>query len=185
MPALQVRDMDQELYERLGACAKKQHRSISQQTTYIIERYLHLFERGLVDTYEELPEIGGRLHTSWENDRRIIAEMRQGRRPEGYEYADMSEEAIAKRIAARKKLLAEIAADSNPDELLDGDEPSNPVRVWKDESGDYLMAGELSRDAERTIAMIRYDREHLHEPGYEEGLDALWHSFDNHKEDSE
>ena len=46
MPALQVRDLPQETYERLQRCAEKERRSISQQTAWIIERFLDAYETG-------------------------------------------------------------------------------------------------------------------------------------------
>ena len=36
MPALQVRDFPEELYNQLRSCAAEQDRSISQQTTYVL-----------------------------------------------------------------------------------------------------------------------------------------------------
>lgn len=38
MPALQVRDFPEELYERLKECAASQHRSVAQQTIIAVER---------------------------------------------------------------------------------------------------------------------------------------------------
>lgn len=43
MPALQVRDFPEDLYEKLKECAEQEHRSIAQQTTYILSRYLRLY----------------------------------------------------------------------------------------------------------------------------------------------
>lgn len=40
MPALQVRDFPEELYERLKECAASQHRSVAQQTIVAVERML-------------------------------------------------------------------------------------------------------------------------------------------------
>lgn len=44
MAALQVKDFPDELYEQLRLCAEMNHRSISQQTTCIIEDYLTIFD---------------------------------------------------------------------------------------------------------------------------------------------
>ena len=44
MPPLQVRDLPQETYERLQRCAEKERRSLTQQTTWIIERFLDAYE---------------------------------------------------------------------------------------------------------------------------------------------
>jgi len=40
MPALQVRDFPDQLYEELRLCAKHEYRSIAQQTIVIIQDYL-------------------------------------------------------------------------------------------------------------------------------------------------
>ncbi len=40
MPALQVRDLPEDLYEDLKACAESEHRSIAQQTIVAIEEML-------------------------------------------------------------------------------------------------------------------------------------------------
>ena len=40
MPALQVRDLPQNVYDALSASAERDHRSLAQQTTYILEQYL-------------------------------------------------------------------------------------------------------------------------------------------------
>ena len=40
MPTLQVRDLEQDLYDRLAAVAKQERRSIAQQTIVFIERGL-------------------------------------------------------------------------------------------------------------------------------------------------
>ena len=40
MPALQVRDFPDDLYERLKACAALEHRSVAQQAIIAVERML-------------------------------------------------------------------------------------------------------------------------------------------------
>ena len=45
MPALQVRDLPNDLYERLKECAANDRRSISQQTVIILQDYLDARER--------------------------------------------------------------------------------------------------------------------------------------------
>lgn len=47
MPALQVRDLPQEIYDQLAASAKRDHRSIAQQTTAILEHHFTVVEGGL------------------------------------------------------------------------------------------------------------------------------------------
>lgn len=44
MPPLQVKDCPEDVYERLRACAKRENRSISQQTLTMIEYYLSIYE---------------------------------------------------------------------------------------------------------------------------------------------
>lgn len=41
MPALQVRDFPEELYEQLKDCAKREHRSIAQQTVACVDWYVN------------------------------------------------------------------------------------------------------------------------------------------------
>jgi plasmid stability protein len=41
MPALQVRNFPDNLYEELRAVAKREHRSVAQQTVACVEGYLH------------------------------------------------------------------------------------------------------------------------------------------------
>lgn len=41
MPALQVRDLPQSLYDELSLRAKREHRSMAQQTVVAIEQHLH------------------------------------------------------------------------------------------------------------------------------------------------
>lgn len=40
MPALQVRDFPENLYEKLKVCAEREHRSVAQQTIVAVERML-------------------------------------------------------------------------------------------------------------------------------------------------
>lgn len=49
MPALQVRDFPEELYNQLRSCAAEQDRSISQQTTYVLRRFLEGYQRGMTE----------------------------------------------------------------------------------------------------------------------------------------
>lgn len=44
MPALQVRDFPDDLYQQLKTSAKREHRSLAQQATSLIERGLSLVE---------------------------------------------------------------------------------------------------------------------------------------------
>lgn len=49
MPALQVRDFPEELYNQLRSCAAEQDRSISQQTTYVLRRFLESYQQGMTE----------------------------------------------------------------------------------------------------------------------------------------
>lgn len=49
MPALQVRDFPEELYNQLRSCAAEQDRSISQQTTYVLRRFLEGYQQGMAE----------------------------------------------------------------------------------------------------------------------------------------
>lgn len=43
MPALQVRDFPDDLYDELRECAANESRSIAQQTVYILKEYLSIY----------------------------------------------------------------------------------------------------------------------------------------------
>lgn len=86
MPALQVRDFPDELYEQLKDYAASQHRSIAQQTIVAVEQML---ETSNVSHYWD----GKALH-------RVV------RQPRMYDFD--TEAARAARIEKRKELFAEI-----------------------------------------------------------------------------
>lgn len=44
MPSLQVRDLPQDIYDTLVRSAKRNHRSIAQQTTHILAEYFRVIE---------------------------------------------------------------------------------------------------------------------------------------------
>lgn len=97
MPALQVRDFPDELYEQLKAYAASQHRSVAQQTIVAVEQML---EAADAQHYWD----GRELH-------------RLERRPR---YLDFDTEAErAARIEKRKALFAEIAKNkaNYPDDM--------------------------------------------------------------------
>ena len=78
MANLQVRDIDNRLYESLKNRALKEKRSISQEVIYIIERYLARPKALDVSPTEEFLQ----LSDSWEDDRsaeEIVASIRDGR----------------------------------------------------------------------------------------------------------
>lgn len=55
MPALQVRDLPQDIYDDLVRSAKRDHRSIAQQTTHILAEHFRVIEGG---KGKEEPQIG-------------------------------------------------------------------------------------------------------------------------------
>lgn len=97
MPALQVRDFPDELYEQLKAYAASQHRSVAQQTIVAVEQML---EAADAQHYWD----GRELH-------------RLERRSRYLDYD--TEEERAARIEKRKKLFAEIAKNkaNYPDDM--------------------------------------------------------------------
>lgn len=97
MPALQVRDFPDDLYEQLKAYAASQHRSVAQQTIVAVEQML---EAADAQHYWD----GRELH-------------RLERRSRYLDYD--TEEERAARIEKRKKLFAEIAKNkaNYPDDM--------------------------------------------------------------------
>lgn len=97
MPALQVRDFPDELYEQLKAYAASQHRSVAQQTIVAVEQML---EAADAQHYWD----GRELH-------------RLERRPRYLDFDTETERAA--RIEKRKALFAEIAKNkaNYPDDM--------------------------------------------------------------------
>ncbi len=79
MANLQVKDIDERLYESLRHLASHEKRSISQEVVYILQKYLsqpNEFEANQTDAFLKLAG-------SWKDDREadeIIADIRKGRR---------------------------------------------------------------------------------------------------------
>lgn len=76
MAILQVRDMDDKIYENLKRIAKKHRRSISQEVIHIIETYLSEPHTIRKNSTEEFLNLSG----SWEDDRgaeEIIKEIKR------------------------------------------------------------------------------------------------------------
>ncbi|MEG0790172.1 MAG: argininosuccinate lyase [Gordonibacter sp.] len=124
MPALQVRDFPDDLYEQLKSYAASQHRSIAQQTIVAVEEMLAAQN---TSHYWD----GGTLH-------RVASRPR---------YLDFDTEAQrAERIKKRKELFAEIHA--LPKIELPDDFPSvaELVRQGREERG-----RELDERMERTM----------------------------------
>lgn len=62
MATLQVRDIDDRLYEALRVLAKQKHRSISQEVVHIIEEYMSTPQRNLLQQTEAFLALSG----AWE-----------------------------------------------------------------------------------------------------------------------
>ena len=78
MANLQVRDMDDQIYEALKKRAKQQHRSLSQEVLYIIEEYL---SRPNIDSTKQT-ESFLQLVGAWqgpESAQEILTSIRKGR----------------------------------------------------------------------------------------------------------
>ena len=82
MPSIQIRNLNQEIYEKLKQRAKKDRRSIQQEAVWIIETSLNHLEKGRSDSWEtadliqkEMREIYGELSDSTPD----IREMRNAR----------------------------------------------------------------------------------------------------------
>ena len=79
MANLQVKDIDDKLYDSIRQLAIDEKRSISQEVVYILQRYLSIpasFKKNPTDDFLELAG-------SWEDDRsadEIITEIRSSRR---------------------------------------------------------------------------------------------------------
>ncbi|NOQ22827.1 MAG: antitoxin [Candidatus Aegiribacteria sp.] len=79
MANLQVRDIDDRLYESIRVLARGERRSISQEVVHILEKFLSQpgsFDKNPTDEFLKLAG-------SWEDDRsaeEIISEIRENRR---------------------------------------------------------------------------------------------------------
>jgi plasmid stability protein len=82
MATLQVKGMDDRLYETLSARAAQDHRSISQEVVMIIEEFLSRPENSPHKNMRAFLELIG----SWEDDRsaeEIVEDIRKNRRSGG------------------------------------------------------------------------------------------------------
>lgn len=79
MANLQVRDIDDRLYESLRERANREKRSISQEVVHILERYLSLPHAHDEDVTDEFLKLAG----SWQDERsaeQIIVDIRGSRK---------------------------------------------------------------------------------------------------------
>ncbi|MCA1755280.1 MAG: antitoxin [Spirochaeta sp.] len=79
MAILQVRDIDDALYEQLKRVAQQHRRSVSQEVMYVLEEYLAAPDRPRTNATEEFLKLSG----SWLDDRPaqdIARTLRQERR---------------------------------------------------------------------------------------------------------
>ena len=129
MPALQVRDFPDDLYERLKACAALEHRSVAQQTVALVEE-------GLNARNESHYWDGRELH-------------RLGRAPQVIDFD--TDEARAARIEKRKELFAEIDKLPKfdvPDDFPDTVELIRQGREERDAIIDAMIAAEKQKAVE-------------------------------------
>lgn len=95
MPALQVRDFPEDLYEKLKACAEREHRSIAQQTVVAVEQMVQAREGSDAAAGEcRAVRTGG------------CQSAMVPREPLGFDFSTEAERAA--RIAKRKALFEEI-----------------------------------------------------------------------------
>lgn len=79
MANLQVRDIDDRLYEAIRALAKQKHRSISQQVVHIIEEYLSSAQKDLPQQTDAFLALSGAWEGS-ETAEEIIKTIRTSRK---------------------------------------------------------------------------------------------------------
>ncbi|THB67799.1 MAG: antitoxin [Spirochaetaceae bacterium] len=89
MANLQVKDIDEKLYERLRRLAANDRRSISQEVVHILQKYLSKPDSFEKNPAEEFLALSG----SWEDDRsadEIISDIHSNRR-NSRRYGDKNE----------------------------------------------------------------------------------------------
>ncbi len=81
MANLQIKGIDDNLYERLKAMAASENRSVSQQVLYLVKSYLAKGKK--IDEKKTSAQILLELSGSWDDSRSsadIIEEIRKGRK---------------------------------------------------------------------------------------------------------
>ncbi|HDQ13235.1 MAG TPA: antitoxin [Sediminispirochaeta sp.] len=79
MANLQVKDIDESLYETLRSLAAHERRSISQEVVYILQKYLSKPDDFEANQTDEFLKLAG----SWRDEREaeeILLEIREGRK---------------------------------------------------------------------------------------------------------
>lgn len=135
MPALQVRDFPEDLYEELKECAEQEHRSIAQQVTFILSRYLKLYRSPASLEDGPVP-----VRFSYANPALLESGAYEASElgTEGY----CTEEAVAERKARqekRRELLERI--HSRPQTPIPDDFPSAAelIREDRDSRSDWVL----------------------------------------------
>lgn len=124
MPALQVREFPQELYEQLKLCAESEHRSIAQQTIVSVEEMIR--NRANANSY------GSGSSTSSEQPR-MVASPR---------YCDFStNEERSARIRKREKIFAEIRrmSEEHPNPEPSVEEIVQTIREQREERTNRIL----------------------------------------------
>ena len=124
MPAVQVRDLDQETYELLKASAARNRRSISQQVEYFIDEGLRMENRRL-----QAEEAGEQYDPVWGVRLRRETFPVFAERPVPRELTP--EERIEKRKALFSRIKAlpkiDLSGLPTPEEMIREDRDSRPV----------------------------------------------------------
>ena len=124
MPALQVRDFPDDLYEELRECAANESRSIAQQAVYILKEYLGTYSQ----MQSRQPGAFRAPNLVYIDPNRNIVES-----------VDADEAARQARVEKRKKLFEQIR--SRPQAPLPDDcpSPADIVRQGREERADQLF----------------------------------------------
>ena len=88
MANLQVKSIDDKLYESLGKRAAMENRSISQEVIFILKDYLSTPSRQYQKTNHQFLELCG----SWEDDKsadEIVSQIREARTRESHREQDL------------------------------------------------------------------------------------------------
>ena len=120
MPALQVRDLPQDTYERLVRCAADEHRSLTQQTVAILESYLMQRDKGFRTEANE-PVDTELASDPRDSDRSTKAVQADGALPftsfssHGITYLANPEETKEQRALRKQRILDNIAQSARAD----------------------------------------------------------------------